>query len=130
MRGLLVAGLVCWTFLAVSTIALAVSFIMRSWDKSAWRVLLLSILSVTSTVVLLSSGYITTQVHAAETPKERVVQQSEPVEPIEPVQPPLLPVPVVPVVSSPQPQNGTVQINADGTVEIVQSAESAFWDID
>lgn len=34
MRGLLVAGLVCWTFLAVNTIALAVSFIMRSWDKS------------------------------------------------------------------------------------------------
>lgn len=119
MRGLLVAGLVCWTFLAVSTIALAVSFIMRSWDKSAWRAPLISILGLTATVVLLSSGYITTQVHAAETPEEPI--QSEP---IEPVQPAILPVPVVPVVAvreePPQPQNGIVHINADGTVEIVR----------
>lgn len=122
MRGLLVAGLVCWTFLAVSTIALAVSFIMRSWDKSAWRAPLLSILGVTATVVVLSSGFITTQVHAAEAPKEPI--QIEPAEPTEPVQAPILPVPVAPVIvpreEPPQPQNGTVHINADGTVEIVR----------
>lgn len=122
MRGLLVAGLVSWTFLAVSTIALAVSFIMRSWDKSAWRAPLLSILGITATVVLLSSGYITTQVHAAETPREPI--QIEPAEPIEPVLFPVLPMPVVPVVQKSfepaSPQDGTVHINADGTVEIVR----------
>lgn len=122
MRGLLVAGLVCWTFLAVSTIALAVSFIMRSWDKSSWRAPLLSILGLTAAVVLLSSGYITTQIHAAELPEDTPAEPAQQIA----VQAPVLPAQVItaPVVSQQQEQPafveaGTVHINADGTVDIV-----------
>lgn len=123
MRGLLIAGLVCWTFLAVSTIALAVSFIMRSWDKSPWRAPLLSILGLIAAMVLLSSGYMTTQIHAAEMSKESTT--AEPTQPVEVSQPvipviPVTPAAIIPPQEQPAVEVGTVHINADGTVEIVQ----------